>query len=98
MLKGMCLILCERVISNDSDFSQKLNQINSNLGTALSLWLGSLATLAFKGLALKHDCSSVRGMMGMCIMQLVSLHITLLSLTGHKKIILQGLFLIKCCS
>lgn len=98
MLKGMCLILCECVIGNDSDFSQKRNQINSNLGTAPSLWLGSLATSAFKELALKCYCSSLRGVMGMCIMQLVSLQITFLSLTGNKKIILQGLFLIKCCS
>lgn len=98
MLKGMCLILCECVIGNDSGFSQKRNQINSNLGTALSLWLGSLATSAFKGLALKFYFYSLRGVLGMCIMQLVSLQITLLSFTGNKEIILQGLFLIKCCS
>lgn len=97
MLKAMCLILWECVIGNDSYFSQQQNQINSNRGTDLSLWLGSPATSAFKGLALKGYSSFLRGVMGMCIMQLVSLQITLLSLTGNK-IILQGLILIKCYS
>jgi len=85
MFRGMCLNLCECVIDNDSDFSQNQNQINSNLGTVLSSWLESLATSAFKGLALKFNFSSLRGVMGMCIMPLVSLWTTLLSLTGNKQ-------------
>lgn len=98
MLKGMCLILCECVIGNDSYIAQNLNQINSSVGTALFLWLGSFATSGFKELALKCYCSSLRDVIGKCSMQLVSLQITLLSLIGNDKIILPGLFLINFCS
>lgn len=98
MLKGMCLILCECVIGNDSYIAQNLNQINWCVGTALFLWLGSFATSGFKDLALKCYCSSLRDVIGKCSTQLVSLQITLLSLIGNNKIILQCLFLINCCS